>query len=142
MKIPSLDITELDDFSKAHHKKVEVSKLIYNVAWKAQSDYTIQDYSASTPKKIIEQDPESAFRGLKIVEFNPTELCNRTCHFCPRHDPEVYPNLNLHLDPNTVQNVVDDLVKHNYKGQMMFSGFGEPLLNRKILDCIKICTDA
>ena len=111
MDIPILDISELDDFNKAHHRKPEVTKFIYNVSWKNQEHYTIQDYSAHTPKKIIEKDPNSPFRGLKIVEFNPTELCNRTCHFCPRHDPEVYPNLNLHLDPNTVQNVVDDLVK-------------------------------
>ena len=141
-KIPILELYELDDFNKAHHKKAEVSKFIYNVSWKNQEHYTIQDYSARTPKKIIEKNPNSPFRGLKIVEFNPTELCNRTCHFCPRHDPEVYPNLNLHLEPSTVQNVVDDLVKHGYRGQMMFSGFGEPLLNRKILECIKICADA
>lgn len=142
--IPILDISELDDFNKAHHTKATVSKFIYNVSWKNQGHYTIQDYTAFNPKKskIIETNPDSPFRGLKIVEFNPTELCNRTCHFCPRHDPEVYPNLNLHLDPSTVQNVVDDLVKHNYRGQIMFSGFGEPLLNRKILECIKICSDA
>ena len=81
-------------------------------------------------------------RGLKIIEFNPTELCNRTCHFCPRHDPEVYPNQNLHMTEETVQNVVDDLVRYNYEGQIMFSGFGEPLLNRNILKLIKICSDA
>lgn len=35
--------------------------------------------------------------GLSLVEINPTELCNRTCSFCPRNDPEVYPNQNLNI---------------------------------------------
>lgn len=141
-QIPILELDELDDFNTAHHKRPVVPKFIHEISWKSQEHYTIHDKNSKAPKHSITNDPNSPFRGLKSVEFNPTELCNRTCHFCPRHDPEVYPNQNLHLDPSTVQNVVDDLVKHGYKGQMMFSGFGEPLLNRKILECIKICTDA
>jgi len=30
---------------------------------------------------------------LSLVEFNLTGLCNRTCEFCPRVDPEVFPNV-------------------------------------------------
>jgi len=140
--IPILEIHELDDFNKAHHTKPTVSKAVYKTSWKNQQHYTIEDYSAPAPVRAIHAGHTNPFRGIKSVEFNPTELCNRTCHFCPRHDPEVYPNQNLHLDPQTVQNVINDLIKHDYKGQMMFSGFGEPTLNRKILECIKICTDA
>jgi 2-iminoacetate synthase ThiH len=32
--------------------------------------------------------------SILTVEINTTELCNRTCVFCPRNDPEVYPNRN------------------------------------------------
>ena len=28
------------------------------------------------------------------IEFSITDLCNRVCEFCPRVDPEVYPNNN------------------------------------------------
>ena len=33
--------------------------------------------------------------GMSTLEINPTELCNRTCSFCPRGD--WYPNKNEHL---------------------------------------------
>ena len=37
--------------------------------------------------------------GMRTMEINPTELCNRKCSFCPRGD--WYPNKNLHL---TIEN--------------------------------------
>ena len=32
--------------------------------------------------------------SILTVEVNTTELCNRTCSFCPRADPEVFGNRN------------------------------------------------
>ena len=85
-------------------------------------------------------DKDDPFLGLKIVEFNPTELCNRLCVFCPRVDPEIFPNRNLHMDITTVEKVIADLVLHNYKGSIIFSGWGEPTLNREICHMIKIAS--
>ena len=31
------------------------------------------------------------------IDLNPTELCNRTCSFCPRADSSLYPNQNLNI---------------------------------------------
>ena len=31
------------------------------------------------------------------IDINITELCNRKCVFCPRINPEIYPNLNKSL---------------------------------------------
>ena len=37
--------------------------------------------------------------SILTVEVNTTELCNRTCSFCPRADPKVFGNRNLHMTP-------------------------------------------
>jgi len=89
--------------------------------------HTIDHYQSSDP-----------LLGLTVVEVNPTELCNRTCSFCPRVDPEVYPNQNLHMTRKTLTAVVDDLYTHNYQGRIVFSGMGEPTLNKDILNLIQI----
>jgi len=79
-----------------------------------------------------------SFPGLSVVEINPTELCNRTCSFCPRSNPEVYPNLNLHMSLGTAQKISDQLFEYGYDGQVSITGFGEPTLNKLILELIKI----
>lgn len=76
--------------------------------------------------------------GLGTVEINPTELCNRTCSFCPRSDPTVYPNQNLQMSLDTVSNLCASLKAANFTGDIHITGFGEPVLNPKILDIIKI----
>ena len=67
-----------------------------------------------------------------LVEINPTELCNRTCSFCPRHNPEIYPNRNLHMSLDTVSVLVEQLKAANYSGEINITGFGEPFLNKQI----------
>jgi hypothetical protein len=87
---------------------------------------------------ITHHQPTDPLLGLTVVEVNPTELCNRTCSFCPRVDPDVYPNQNLHMTRETLTAVVDNLHSHNYQGRIVFSGMGEPTLNKDILNHIKI----
>jgi len=81
-----------------------------------------------------------SFLGLKIVEINPTELCNRTCSFCPRSLPTVFPNRNLHIEISTVEKLIKDLTYHKFNGRIHITGFGEPLLNPDIVDIIRICS--
>jgi hypothetical protein len=88
--------------------------------------------------QIIHNNKNDPLLGLTAVEINPTELCNRTCAFCPRVDPEVYPNQNLHMTRETVTALIDDLYANNYKGRVVFSGMGEPTLNKDILNQIAI----
>ncbi len=88
--------------------------------------------------ELKHSDIDDPYMGLTAIEINPTELCNRTCSFCPRVDPEVYPNRNLHLTEETVTNLVKDLIANNYRARIVFSGFGEPTLNKNILKLISI----
>lgn len=96
-----------------------------------------QDYHF---KNINHQHKDDPFLGLRLVEFSATDLCNRECVFCPHVDPTVFPNSNVHLDAAIVESVIEDLVKHNYKGGIVFAGYGEPTLNRNICDLIRIAS--
>jgi radical SAM protein with 4Fe4S-binding SPASM domain len=72
---------------------------------------------------------DSPLRSILTVEINTTELCNRTCVFCPRHDPEVFPNRNLHMTIKGAVTIAEELASNDFKGKISLSGFGENLLN-------------
>lgn len=76
--------------------------------------------------------------GLSTVEINPTELCNRTCSFCPRHDSAIYPNRNLNMTVETAALLKNQLIDAGFTGDIHITGFGEPLLNPVILNIIKV----
>ena len=70
------------------------------------------------------------------IDFNVTELCNRQCVFCPRIDPSFYPNQNLHIAPELIQKIADELHALNYQGAIVLCGYGEPLLHPKLDDLV------
>ena len=75
--------------------------------------------------------------SLISVQFNTTELCNRTCDFCPRINPEIYPNRNLHMTVDTVDKITKDLNNIDYVGRISLNGFGEPLLTKNFIEIVK-----
>jgi len=75
------------------------------------------------------------------IELNINELCNRTCEFCPRHDPKVYPNQNLHMSLELAENIAKQLEDINYTGMINISGTGEPLLTKYISDIVRVFGD-
>ena len=64
-------------------------------------------------------------------------MYNRTCVFCPRHDPTVFPNRNLHLTVKGAETIAEELAEENYNGKISFSGFGENLLNPDFVEIVK-----
>jgi radical SAM protein with 4Fe4S-binding SPASM domain len=72
-----------------------------------------------------------------FVEFSITDLCNRTCIFCPRHDPEVYPNSNSEMSLQLYKKIMCELAELQWQGLVSFSGFGEPMLHTKLVELIK-----
>jgi uncharacterized Fe-S cluster-containing radical SAM superfamily enzyme len=78
---------------------------------------------------------------LRMVEINPIELCNRSCEFCPRSDPSIYPNRNYSIDLHTITKIAHDLKSINYNGRIGLVGFGEPTLYKDLLSAIKIIKD-
>ena len=86
-------------------------------------------------------DISDPLSSLLTVEINTTELCNRTCVFCPRHDRSVYPNRNLNMSLKTAEEIANNLLIDNYKGKISYSGFSENLLNKNFAGIIKIFKD-
>ncbi len=75
--------------------------------------------------------------SILTVEINTTELCNRTCVFCPRHDPRVFPNRQLHLTLKGASTIAEELAENQYSGKISFSGFGENLLNPNFIEIVR-----
>src|SRR5579862_644079 len=78
---------------------------------------------------------------LKAVDFNPSELCNRRCSFCPRTDKNVYPNRSLFLQKPVSLAVAEGLAGMKFRGRISFGGFGEPLLHKSLAEHIRIMRD-
>src|SRR6056300_1114082 len=75
--------------------------------------------------------------SILTVEVNTTELCNRTCVFCPRHDPNVYPNRNLNMTQMGALYIAEQLAEINYSGKISFSGYSENLLNPQFTEIVR-----
>ena len=92
--------------------------------------------------KIVKDHLESTtYQGMPVfslVEFNITELCNRTCSFCPRVDPKVYPNRNKHISTELYEKIMIELSEFSYNGNILFSAFSEPLLHKQLETLIQL----
>lgn len=72
---------------------------------------------------------------MAVVEISNSGLCNRKCSFCPRSDPN-YPDINEFLSEKTHTKIFSELSELNYNGMVIYSGFVEPLLHKKIYENI------
>lgn len=72
------------------------------------------------------------------IEFSINGTCNRRCFFCPRVDPEKYPNISKSLDMDVFKKMLSDLASVKFNGRMSFSGFGEPLLTKNLVQYVSI----
>lgn len=75
---------------------------------------------------------------LRSVEINPIDFCNRTCNFCPRSRPDLYPNSNKKISIDLVEKIAQDLIDINYNGRVGFVGYGEPLAYRDLAQAVSI----
>ena len=69
---------------------------------------------------------------FSLIEFNLSGLCNRKCVFCPRVNPEVYPNVNEHIPLELYEKIMCELAEVEYDGMILYSAFGEPLLYKNL----------
>lgn len=96
----------------------------------------------STRQAILEsKEAPKLYEMLTSVEFNVTELCTRTCTFCPRSDPSIYKNRKRHISVETITNACNSLSEIEYDMRVTFAGFGEPLLHPDLYSCISACRD-
>ena len=65
------------------------------------------------------------------IEISESGVCSRKCSFCPRSAPD-FKDINEFISEELVLKVSKELGELNYKGVIRFSGFVEPLLDKKI----------
>lgn len=75
---------------------------------------------------------------LQSIEINPVDICNRGCSFCPRGHG--YPNTSDRLEDYTSLAINASLIDLNFNGHMTFTGFGEPLLHKRLERQIELIT--
>lgn len=97
---------------------------------------TLNEATAANLRRKAEFiDNVQFYKGIPLfswVDLNLTELCNRRCVFCPRVDPKIYPNRNLHMSAALSEKMAKELRFLNFKGTVVLCGFGEPLLHPNI----------
>lgn len=88
--------------------------------------------AANIVRKAEFIEPVQLFAGKPLfswLELNVTELCNRSCVFCPRIDESVYPNQKLHMSLDLADKLATELAGLNWKGRVALCGYSEPLLH-------------
>tara|TARA_A100001388_G_C28769288_1_gene502828 strand:+ start:1817 stop:2677 length:861 start_codon:yes stop_codon:yes gene_type:complete len=75
---------------------------------------------------------------LSFIDLNTGEFCNRKCVFCPRVNPDNYPNQRLWMKPSLAQKLSNDLKDIGFEGIVNVCGYGEPLANPDIVEIIKL----
>lgn len=69
------------------------------------------------------------------IEISESGTCNRKCSFCPRSAPD-FSDIKEFISEDLVKKVVKELIHLDYAGVIRFSGFVEPLLDKKIFNHI------
>lgn len=85
---------------------------------------------------------KSTLKGLTTVELNITELCTRSCSFCPRAPDNFYKNQKKFMSSETIDSVISGSIEDKFDGDFHISGFGEPTTNRNILNIIRMMRDS
>ena len=65
------------------------------------------------------------------IEISESGICNRKCSFCPRSTPN-FKEVKEFISEDLIMKVIEELVTLDYSGVIRFSGFVEPLLDKKI----------
>lgn len=81
-------------------------------------------------------EEQNLLSTISVIDINTIDVCNRSCVFCPRNDPSVYPNRNLKMTARGANLISQKLKDINYSGTIAISGFGENLLNPEISEII------
>ena len=105
----------------------------------------IEEHLLARNSRYYQNTKSSSFlnelKGLSVIEMCITELCTRTCGFCPRGDSNIYPNQKLFMSLDTAKKIGMECKANNYQGDFHFSGFGESLTHKQFFPLIKLLKD-
>ncbi len=93
-------------------------------------------------RTVIVDDVLSTHKEVPIpswIELSLIDVCNRSCSFCPKSDPNVAPNTYQKMQMSLINKLTEELKSIKYKGSVTLCGYGEPLLHKNInLICKKL----
>jgi len=98
-------------------------------------DRNINRKSAIVDKTLV-YFKDSNIPMPSVIEVSNSGMCNRKCSFCPRSDPN-YNHVNKFIDDKLHKKIYDELETYNYSGSIIYSGYVEPLLDKKIYSHLK-----
>jgi len=76
------------------------------------------------------------------IELSIIDVCNRSCIFCPKSNPEIAPNTFQKMKMSLINKLTKDLKKIGFKGSVTLCGYGEPLLHKEIYKIAKKLSEA
>lgn len=91
-------------------------------------------------RRLIDESVQLLPDGMPLfnwVEVSPAEACNRRCEFCPKADRDKYPNQPLIMAPALYQKMAAELKLLDYRGIVILSGYGEPMLSKQIYGMVE-----
>jgi radical SAM protein with 4Fe4S-binding SPASM domain len=75
------------------------------------------------------------------IEISPIDRCNRSCIFCPKSDDAIAPNQNHKMPSILYKKMAQELKEIEFKGTIMIAGYGEPLLNKDVIEICQIFSE-
>ena len=97
-------------------------------------------YSIKRKANIIDKKI-NYFQSIPLmswIEISPIDACNRKCSFCPKSDEKLAPDTFYKMGISTIKKLSIDLEKIGFKGTIVFAGYGEPLLNKKLDQMVNV----
>jgi radical SAM protein with 4Fe4S-binding SPASM domain len=72
------------------------------------------------------------------VELSIIDVCNRSCSFCPKSDPNIAPDTYQQMSLGLIRKLAKDLKNISFKGAFALCGYGEPLLHKEVIKIVEI----
>jgi len=88
-------------------------------------------------KKTLRYIKNTKISLPSLVEISDSGTCNRTCSFCPRSDLN-YKDVKEFISEDLHKSICKQLAEYQYSGILVYSGFNEPMLNKKIYHNISV----
>lgn len=89
-------------------------------------------------KKSLQYFKHTNIPMPSVIEISDSGVCNRKCSFCPRSNPEwieKFDNTEF-IKKELHEKICKELKENEYRGIVVYSGFNEPLLNKKCYENI------
>lgn len=100
--------------------------------------------SINRVEKLVSENIKIDTNGVPLpswIELSPIDICNRVCSFCPKSDDSVAPNQNQKMPSLLYNKIANELKELGFTGTVMIAGYGEPLLNKDVINMCKVFSE-